>query len=381
MTKNRTVHGGKTDDRYVIRPFVAEDSDAFLELHSDIFGGNPSNSWLDWKYTSNPYFDGTPIIVTERDGELVGARPFFALRMRAGDEDVLALQPADAMVHPDHRRRGLFTRMTRAAIDSHRTGKPAFYFNFPNPKSLPGNLDLGWDRVGELPTYYRIQKPGVLLRSRMGRLGGFVASLLDGAAGTYHSVHDRVATLQDNIEVQYYQSVPAATLAALADDAQPSGLHAIRAESFYRWRFEDAPTTYLTYVAERGDEPLCALVVAEGTYGGEPVRRVVDVAPVGFEAEGEGRHDALRSALVAVLEDSGKCAAVVAPAMTLPDAVMASLGFYRRTTPVLSRLTESTPFVVRSLDVGDGSPSQTVNGIDLVDEESWSITFAEHDNR
>ncbi|MFB9804071.1 GNAT family N-acetyltransferase [Haladaptatus pallidirubidus] len=100
-TVNRTA-----EDGYVVRWYEERDLSGFLSLDRAVFGRNRSERWFRWKYVDNPYIDHVPVFVVEKDGEIVGTRPFLAFRMRTGSETVLALQPADTMVHPEHRRRG-----------------------------------------------------------------------------------------------------------------------------------------------------------------------------------------------------------------------------------------------------------------------------------
>ena len=94
---------------YGIRRFRPDDVDAFLELHRDAFGADHGREWFAWKYEENPYVYHVPVFVAERAGDLVGARPFFALELSVNDGRHLALQPCDTMIHPDHRQRGLST--------------------------------------------------------------------------------------------------------------------------------------------------------------------------------------------------------------------------------------------------------------------------------
>jgi predicted N-acetyltransferase YhbS len=103
---------------YTIRPFRDTDVDGFLSLYKRTFGEQRSEEWFDWKYRSSPYANHIPIVVTESDaGDIVGARAFFALKMHCDSTQPTCFQPADAMVHADYRRQGLFTAMTQEAID------------------------------------------------------------------------------------------------------------------------------------------------------------------------------------------------------------------------------------------------------------------------
>lgn len=367
--------GGSTADAadgYTVRPFDPDDVDALLDLYRDVFGGDPDREWFAWKYGENPYADGPPVVVADRDGALVGARPFFALPMRVAGEERLALQPADAMVHPDHRRRGLFTRMTERAIDRYR-GEAAFFFNFPNPNSLPGNRKLGWEVVQDVPTCYRIQDPGALVGSA-GDGRSALAAVLSAGARAYLRAREALAPDPAGITVSRHEAVPADRLAALYRERPPDGIHAARDAEFFEWRFGAAPGSYVTYVAERDGRPRAATIVGDGTHGDAPVAQLVEVLPLVTD----DRTDAVVALLRAVLRDREDRAAVLAPAGPLPEGALAALGFHRR-SGLLARFTDPTAHVVRTLEADD--PSQTVAGLDVRDPDNWHISFAEIDNR
>ncbi|ELZ01477.1 hypothetical protein C482_06874 [Natrialba chahannaoensis JCM 10990] len=155
---------------YTVRPFRPSDRSAFLSLYERVFGQERDTEWFRWKFERNPYVDHVPIIVAERDGELVGARSFFAQPIRNGETVFPAFQPCDTMVHPDHQRQGLFDRMNELALERYvgQARDPAFCFNFPNEHSKQGNINYGWQDVGTVPMYYRPQDPGTVLRAVTG---------------------------------------------------------------------------------------------------------------------------------------------------------------------------------------------------------------------
>lgn len=365
-----------SDDPYSVRPFESGDEAAVLELFRDVFDSDVGAEWFAWKYRENPYADHAPVVVAERDGTIVGARPFVALPMCVGGERVVALQPSDAMVHPDHRRRGLFTRMTRAALDRYGSGEPAFCYNFPNPNSLPGNLDLGWEVVQELPTRYRLPDAAGLLRSRVGGAAGRVAARLTDGVQTLLRVRERrLPAAQPGVAVRRHRDVPAGTLAGLHRDRRPAAVHATRDPAFYRWRFDEVPREYVTYVARAAGDPRGAVVVSTRSDDGDPVVTVVDVVPLGGHGAGV---TAVTALLRAVVSDAPDAATILAPGEPLPDGVASAFALRDRQTPGLSRVTSPTTHVVRSLDGGD-APEQSVNGVDLRDAGNWRLTFAEID--
>ncbi|MFC6825978.1 GNAT family N-acetyltransferase [Halopelagius fulvigenes] len=355
---------------YTIRAFRAEDVDDFLDLFSATFDSERGRRWFAWKYEENPYVDHVPIFVAEADGTLVGARPFFALDMSVGGERRLALQPADTMVHPDHRRRGLFTRMTETAIEEYGGAEPSFFFNFPNDNSSSGYLNLGWRKVTEQPTYYRIQNPSELARHRdsdaLASVGGAV---LDPLLSGYNRLSNARAASGEGVTVRRYESVPAATMAAIGDGAPKRGIHALRDERFYDWRFDNPKWKYVAYVAEEAGEPVAGMVVGTSVGPGPTTTKVTDVVPVPPDPASDGLEALLRRAVV----DHADSDLLAAPAV-LPESSMRKTGFRGDDRPPISFVASRTTHVVRP---SNGEWVQ--NGVNIADEKNWWFTFSEQD--
>lgn len=248
-------------DEYEIRRYRADDKEGFLSLHRSVFDRPEfDETWFDWKYEENPYVDHIPIIVAEHGGTIVGTRAFFALDLSVNSARTLALQPCDTMVAADHRGQGLFTQMTEYAIDYYTDREPAFFFNFPNEKSGPGYLKLGWRSV-DLPTYIRLQQPKTLVSTRDLDLPLYIA----GKVGIplvrgFLRLCDATIDAAPDISVKRYETVPVETLTGLYCEHVPDAIHAIRDERFYEWRTNTPISTFTTYVASIDGKPRSALM-------------------------------------------------------------------------------------------------------------------------
>jgi len=348
-----------------VRGFGPGDVEGFRSLLERVFGRTRDREWFEWKYERNPYAEAPHIVVAERDGDLVGARPFLPLEMSVGDETHLALEPVDAMVHPDHRREGLFTAMTQAAIEQYEAGEPSFFFNFPNGPAAAANRDLGWKKVEDRVTYYRFADlPQVAERNELETGAQLAASAMEPASTGYYALREALAPVSDAVSVRRATGVPAAEFAALAREDVPDRIHAVRDERFYEWRFQNPDWEYEVYVAE-GWEP-AGLVV--GTSG--DVVKVTDVAPVGRP----GSEDVFGALLQAVLDDHDDAALLVAPPLARADYSAETVGFHSDCTYPVKQFARPTRHFVRSL-----TGTWAVNGFDITDGENWALTFAEHD--
>lgn len=355
---------------YTVRPWTSGDRSAFLDLHERVFGGGHAD-WFAWKFEDNPYTDHMPIVVAESDGDLVGAKPAWPLRLRAGEESILAYELTDAMVHPDHRREGLFSRMTAFTKRYYADRDPDLFFNFPNRKTMAGAIKHGWVHVGRVPTFYRVQTHEAVLDG--GAAGGLAAHLTP-LVRTALRATDRVVGAPDASVVRH-DGVPPGRLAALYRQRVPDALHARRDETFYEWRYGRPGWTYRAYTAD-GDGTPAGMVVGVGRHDGMCVLQLADVVPL----VGDGRRPALAALLQRVLADHSGVDLVVTSGEAVPPRMLLSHGFLPDTWPPLEWICRPTNHVAYSLSDPDRHGSRwTVGGRDVRRSETWRLTFAEQD--
>lgn len=96
------------------------------------------------KYTDNIYGDSVLCVAYSEENTPAGARALW----RNDIAGVCAYQPCDTCVLKEHRRQGLFEKMTFAALD--RTIEGAVIYNYPNDNSRRLYLKLGWTIYAEL---------------------------------------------------------------------------------------------------------------------------------------------------------------------------------------------------------------------------------------
>ncbi|MCU4800347.1 GNAT family N-acetyltransferase [Halobacteria archaeon HArc-gm2] len=359
-----------------MREFRSEDRDGVLALDRTVWGRDRGEDWFDWKYASNPIVGHVPMFVTEYDGEIVGARPFMAFRIRAGESVVDALQPSDTMVHPDHRRRGLFSRMTRRAIATYADEDPALLFNFPNDAARPGYEKLGWRTLGPQVTYYRVQDPARLFAER------FDGPARELARRTLRPLVRSVrrtgthASGRSDVDVQSRRGVPCATLASLYDRRVPGRFHVLRDEELLRWRFGSPAWSRTTYLASRGGTVVAALVARTRTLAdGATVTQVADVLPLPGDASLMGTATSLFGA---VTRDHADSTLVAVSAGATSPAILHRLGFRPDDRPPLSWLrSRRKSLAVRPLPLSDSS--WTLDGRPVDVPTNWTGTFVERD--
>lgn len=372
----RTADAAGETTRYTIRLFEPDDRTAFIDLYDGTFGDG-SEKWFNWKYVENPAVEHIPIVVAMCGDELAGARPCVPFRMRVGDHTVVALRFGDTMVHVDHRRRGLFTRMTRRMMEYYATLEPAFGFNHPNEFSMPGYRKLGGRVVGRMPVAYRIQNPAALLNGRIDGPAARGLSMATPLARAYLDGRERLAApAESGVTVTRHGSIPVETLAELYAAGPPNGIHAERTAEFYGWRFRNPQWEYTAYVASR-DDPVAAVVTGTQRTGDVTVTNLTEVVPM---AGNEGRAAAFSALIDRILEDTVDSDLLAYSGRAIPESLLGSVGFHRDTRPPLSWLANETRLVAHELS-GEPCPTWSVNGANLLDRSNWSLSFCEQDAR
>ncbi|NUB91450.1 GNAT family N-acetyltransferase [Haloterrigena sp. SYSU A121-1] len=351
-------------DEYRVRPYERGDRDGVLSLLETEWGHRPGRDWFEWKYVDDPYLSHVPITLAERDGEIVAVQGYVPCRLRRGERTVLALKPVDAVVHPDHRRNGLYSRITERGIRRYRQRESALFFNFPNAASLGAQQQLGWSEVAVVPTYYRVHRPGELLPD--GPAAGSVGRAADAVTRTGLRLCDRFSPADGTYDVERYASPPADLLESIYETRVPRAFHALREAKYYRWLF-DAPTlAHTAYVATRDDRPVAALVTRSG---GEDGVLVFDSVPLA------SRHDAFADLLAAVVADNADADVLSVTGGTLPPSLLARFGFVSYELPLVSRFCHPTYMAVRPLANGDDGGRFSRRA--LADPENWCVSFLE----
>lgn len=90
------------------------------------------------KFQKNIYGDSIIVIVYDENGNAAAARAFW----RNDINGQLAYQPSDTAVCKEHRRQGLFVKMTQSALDF--ASEDAVIYNYPNGNSYPQYIKFGW---------------------------------------------------------------------------------------------------------------------------------------------------------------------------------------------------------------------------------------------
>lgn len=374
--------------KYEIREFRSEDRPGFLSLYEDVFGER-NLEYFEWRFYENPYVSEPPIHVAIQDGELVGGRASLPIDLLVDGRRVRAIMQVDPMVHPDHRGRGLFTRMAEAVYDQYAPTDVQVSIGFPNGvvksalEGIADRLSIDAGLVEPLPHYYRIQRPTALVDDDTGAAYA-LARIAAPVADSYLDIRDRLAT-QDGehgtteIHIDQYPGSQPSVLAEIATTGPQDGIHAVRDEEFYRWRFDNPYYDYITYVGRLDGEPVASLTAGTRVDESTTITHLSDVQPIGGQtADGEDRTDVIARLLGRLVTDHRGADLIAATGSAIPTDLLTSYGFHDDTKPPLDRLTSENYFIARP--VAEQRVRQwSIGSVRPGDLSNWRLSFCERE--
>lgn len=119
-----------------------------------------------FKHVDNPFGQSLVLIAVE-DGEIIGVRAFMKWELHKEGEKYNCYRAVDTATHPEHQGKGVFKKLTLKAVELAKENNDNFVFNFPNEKSRPGYLKMGWEKAGKLEvaikpsfsSFWKLNKP------------------------------------------------------------------------------------------------------------------------------------------------------------------------------------------------------------------------------
>ena len=372
------------DQPYRVRPFAAGDRTGLSALTG---WPDDRDAWLDW-WEGNPFVAHDPMAVVEHveadgDRELVGALPFFAIPVRAGDEQRVTLVPGPIAVAPGEETEELRRRALDGAIDYYAaaavgerpptdvdvvTGADVDVAAIPDPPSFvavpststtndgaehdAANSDAsetdvldGDDAapgpsasddadeptrepgVSEAVRWDRIQRHGALLGRRL-PLGGVLGAPVSLLSRPIRRWRDGRASFDtDDFVVMCHGWVPDATMAAGYAASAPASTHVALTEPFLDWWYRrpgGPPTT--SCVAYRGQEVAAGLVAERETVDGVDAVTVRHVVPLSGDP---ARPAAVAAVLDHLLAEHRDADVVRITSPAVPRSVLDAFGFRR----------------------------------------------------
>jgi GNAT superfamily N-acetyltransferase len=227
---------------YELRSYRDADEEQTLALLTASLGAGPtgerSELFFRWKHLDNPFGRSFMLVVTEGE-QIIGFRSFMRWRLRSGDTELPAVRAVDTATHPDHQGRGIFSMLTRRAIDELRS-EVDLVFNTPNQKSGPGYLKMGWVLAGQVPIRIRVKHPIRFVRG----VRSFKETTTPPREHPRVDAESAASALEDDTSISQ-----------LLEESRTHDrrLHTPRTVDYLRWRYGSAPgLDYRAVRHERG---------------------------------------------------------------------------------------------------------------------------------
>lgn len=206
-------------------------------------------AYLKWKYIDNPFLDDTLIHFAVARGQVVGMGAFFGTLWEVDEPGARRLLPCagDFVVLPEHRDRGIASRiMSAAIIDAGNRGFPlALSLGEVDPD---GSLASGWRTAGAygsvrrlLPTPHRMPMKTVIGPRPYARAGASLRNVL--ARGPFEEI-DRAARLISSPISVGRAPRPDAMASLIARLPWDGRLRHVRESRYLAWRFNDPLSEY-----------------------------------------------------------------------------------------------------------------------------------------
>jgi len=350
-----------------------EKIDELVDLFSVTFGLNMPAEFWDWKYIQNPLAPSNPEVIVALDkGRIVAAWPFMPLEIWLGKQKARAALGSDIMVHPEHQRKGINTRMYLFGLDYLKDNGYALYYGIANEKSLGVGLKQSTRTLTQTESIFRLINPQKLLSHSLGNrvLGTGLGLLYDKLLNIKpRESFQPSTTFQLEVFDQFDEELK--EIATLRDE---SLIDLVRSESYLRWRFDRRPNRDYRYIVAKKDGMLWgyAVVSAEEQSNGLVNGYIVD------HLVRDRDMSCFRALINMSLDELEKWGCDIASIWAFGEPLLRKEllkypGFKSSLMFPYSRFSSHGYLTVRE------TSEQVAVGLDIHDEKNWRVTYAYSD--
>lgn len=213
---------------------------AFLWTHLD---DQNRRQLFAWRYEQNPSATRNFMYLAISGTNVVGFRAFVPQMLLCNGKQITGLTAADAVVHPDYRRQGIFSGLIRLFLNDigdHPADNVVIYNLSSNEYSTPGYLKLGWQATSGLKRFALRYDPLQDIRLRLTRQKSNEVRF-----GMYHF---------NDITLEVCNKVYPTEMAELIDrKSKKPAITCIRESGYFSWRYAFRDKTYVfVYLRVKG---------------------------------------------------------------------------------------------------------------------------------
>ena len=116
----------------------------------------------EYKYKKNPTHIFPNAWVAEADGKIIAHHAINPAIMKCMGKYTLVSQSIEVATHKEYQRQGIFKTIARKVSDeTGKMGIPISYV-FPNPRSYPGFIKIGWEHIFPFVVLAKVLNPGAV---------------------------------------------------------------------------------------------------------------------------------------------------------------------------------------------------------------------------
>jgi hypothetical protein len=265
--------------KFVIREYKDGDEVSIMKLRGLVLSGPKDMDWWQWQHKQNPAGHVSIFIAeSEKSHEIVGHNCDLPLRMKVNNEVCQAMTAIDAMVHPDYRGLGIYSRIRQSLDRISQQKEISLRYSWPNQNMLPINLKMGIKPVFKyVPFWIKPMRPANIVNRYFKKNTALTQLLTTLAKGVI-----KIADMQKSHQI-YTQVREVKEIDGRFDTLwqQASSLHEImmvRDRAYLDWRYVKKPDAdYTIYVSEQDDQLLGYIVLRSVEDNGLKVGWIADI--------------------------------------------------------------------------------------------------------
>jgi GNAT superfamily N-acetyltransferase len=314
---------------------------------------------FEWRYENNPYTTSPIIFLAIDDEKVVGFRAFVLQKYIVKNESFSTYSPADAIVHPDYRRRGLFSRLNEAFIKFLTESKirNGIVLNLSsNQYSTPGYIKQDWQKTNGSKKYgYRFSIVNAL-RAKLGMINHPDA------------LNSAVSINKDNSRLLITTKPEAEILATFVKSkCKTDKMTNLRDASYFSWRYAFQSEKYFFIYSYSSDELQGYLILKQLSATQFVLAEYLAAAP---KILNNLLKHAMKALNIIVLRTW---------VLSSDDHVhLSKLGFFVEPEKLMKRLgKERLPVLVRPSAFVINEKDFYIEGLDIRDINNWQIFFAD----
>lgn len=243
----------------MVRPYRPADTAGVRAVLEATYGAEatPASTYDWWSFGFTGATSG--FMVAEVSGRIAGVQPMEIFPFRDGTSDLNGGLLTGVAVHPDFRRRGIFSELVKACeAEAWRQGA-AFVTTMPNEKSRPGFLKMGYSDLGRRQLLTRPLRPG----ATGGKVLPVLGHLAGGGGAMIHALLKRIPSVPGYSVCETRAIGAGVDVLAQKHAALFPGLRLKRTTAWWRWRFLESPQRqYRLLEAHTGNGQLAGLAAS-----------------------------------------------------------------------------------------------------------------------